>query len=149
MRKLLLSLCIVCCVFVSRSFAQDITEKVKKEQEQVIKILKKDNRWKEENKEKEFFSAHVAVGLYYYNQAIPHHEEMSKGTLNDHLSDNLSSQIKSSEMKQNQYLSKALPYFENAYFIQKNNDIGNMLKDMYAVMGKNKTLADITQMADL
>lgn len=147
MRKLFASLFIVFCVFASNCFAQDITETMKKEQEEVIKILKKGNMWKEKSMEKEFFSAHLVVGLYYYNQAIPHHEEMSKGGLNDHLSENPN--LKSIEMKQNQYLAKSLPYLENAYFLQKNDDVGNLLKDIYEVMGKKKNLEDISRMQDL
>lgn len=147
MRKLLASLFIAFCVFASNGFAQEITETVKKEQEEVIKILKKDNMWKEKGKEKEFFSAHVIVGLYYYNQALPIHEEISKGDLNDHIKED--PKLKDLEMKQNQYLSKALPYFENAYYIQRNDKVGNKIKDIYKVMGKKKKLENIDRMNDL
>ena len=102
--------------------AQEINEEMKNEQEEVLKENPKD------------FGANYVVGAYYYNMAVDPHEETTKMTLTEYLEDG-----KPYEEKKEGFLKKALPYFENAYAINKNEPhVKQTLKKIYMELGMIK-----------
>lgn len=98
--------------------AQQITETDKEEQESV---LKEDPR---------NFAANFVVGAYYYNLAVPPHEETTKMNLIQYLGEG-----ESYEEKKEDFLKKSLPYFENAYAVQKDDRVKEVLKNIYQHLG--------------
>ena len=131
----------------NQALAQDITMQDKTQQEEVIQMLKKSDKWKKFNKEQEYFSAHYIVGAYYFNKAVEYHKELTEMTLVDYLNSKKNTEI---ESKQNEFLKKALPYLENAYLLKKSNSsIENILKDIYFLLNMDKKPGDLTQMNDV
>ncbi|GAB4404018.1 MAG: hypothetical protein OHK0053_29280 [Microscillaceae bacterium] len=99
--------------------AQQITEKIKNEQEEV---LKEDPR---------NFAANYVVGAYYFNQAIPPHLQTTTMTLTQYLDEG-----NPLEEEKKKSLRKALPYFENAYALNKNETrIKDILLKIYQHLG--------------
>jgi hypothetical protein len=114
---------LACLFFVSlgtASYAQDISEADKKEQEEV---LKKDPR---------DFAANFILGAYHYNMAIDPLKETSKMKLVEYIDEG-----KPYDSKKNGYLKQALPYFENCYAIAKDADprVKSVLADIYKHLG--------------
>ncbi len=102
--------------------AQDITEKDMKDQLQRLKEDPKD------------FAANFIVGGFYYNLANEPQTEASKMKLVEYLT-----QGQPFEQKKQTLLKKALPYFENAYAINKSDTrITNVLKTIYQNLGEVK-----------
>jgi hypothetical protein len=105
--------------FISLTNAQEITETDKKQQEERLKEDPKD------------FAANFLVGAYYYNMAINPQEETSKMKVVGYMSEGKAyDKIKAS------YLAKAQPYFENAYTIQKDERVKEILKNIYEQTGQ-------------
>ncbi len=111
-------LVVIFSVATTRTQAQQITETDKEEQEAV---LKEDPR---------NFAANFVVGAYYYNLAVPPHEETTKMNLIQYLDDG-----EPYENKKEDFLKKSLPYFENAYAIQKDPRVKEVLKNIYQHLG--------------
>ncbi|NJL12252.1 MAG: hypothetical protein HC913_04115 [Microscillaceae bacterium] len=99
--------------------AQQITEKIKNEQEEV---LKEDPR---------NFAANYVVGAYYFNQAIPPHLQTTTMTLTQYLDEG-----NPLEEEKKKSLRKALPYLENAYALNSNERrIKEILLNVYQHLG--------------
>ncbi|TAE50821.1 MAG: hypothetical protein EAZ44_08595 [Cytophagia bacterium] len=108
--------------FISFSFvlnAQEITENDKKQQEERLKEDPKD------------YAANFVVGAYYYNMALAPQEETSKMKVVGYMSEG-----KPYDKTKASHLQKALPYFENAYAIQKNENVKEILKQIYQQTGQ-------------
>ena len=117
------SFLLACLLFLatySVGFAQDITEKDKTEQEEV---LKEDPR---------NAAANFVLGAYYYNQALAPHQETTKMNLVDYMKDG-----KAFENKKEVLMKKSLPYLENYYAITRNGDprAKEVLKSVYQHLG--------------
>ncbi len=97
--------CLLFLLLSTASYAQDISEADKKEQEEVLKQDPRD------------FAANFILGGYYYNLAIEPHKETTKMRLVEYLDEG-----EPFEKKKNGYLKQALPYFENCYAIGKDGD---------------------------
>lgn len=108
--------------FISFSFvlnAQEITENDKKQQEERLKEDPKD------------YAANFVVGAYYYNMALAPQEETSKMKVVGYMSEG-----KPYDKTKASHLQKALPYFENAYAVQKNENVKEILKQIYQQTGQ-------------
>ncbi len=120
---------------VTIAYSQQITEADKEEQEAV---LKEDPR---------NFAANFVVGAYYYNLAVPPHEETTKMSLIQYLDGG-----EPYENKKEDFLKKSLPYFENAYAIQKEPRLKVVLKNIYQHLGMLPTFrvteAELSQMLE-
>ena len=112
--------CLFFVTFSTASYAQDISEEDKAEQE---KVLKQDPR---------DFAANFILGAYYYNLALEPHKETAKMKLVEYLDEG-----EPFEKKKNGYLKQALPYFENCYAIGKDGDprVKATLKNIYQHLG--------------
>lgn len=112
--------CLLFLLISTASYAQDISETDKKEQEEVLKQDPRD------------FAANFILGAYYYNLAIEPHKETTKMKLVEYLETG-----EPFEKKKIGYLKQALPYFENAYAIGKDGDprVKAALKDIYQHLG--------------
>ncbi len=116
--------CLFFVAFNANTFAQDISEADKTEQE---KVLKQDPR---------DFAANFILGAYYYNLALAPHQESNKMKLVEYLDGG-----EPFEKKKNAYLKQAMPYFENCYAIGKDGDprVKKVLKDIYQHNGMIRT----------
>ncbi|TAE73358.1 MAG: hypothetical protein EAZ85_07225 [Bacteroidetes bacterium] len=121
--KVLTQLFLGLVLFLSFNFvakAQEITENDKKQQEERLKEDPKD------------FAANFVVGAYYYNMALAPQEETSKMKVVGYMTEG-----KPYDKTKASYLQKALPYFENAYAIQKDNsNVKDILKQIYQQTGQ-------------
>ncbi|MDX2302017.1 MAG: hypothetical protein NW226_04415 [Microscillaceae bacterium] len=103
----------------SSGLAQEITEQDKKNQEEVLKQDPKN------------YGALFVVGAYYYNLAVDPHVQASNMKLNEYLEKG-----ETLEKKKEDYLKKALPYFENAYTVAEDKDrVKDILKGIYQQLG--------------
>ncbi len=109
-------------LFSNTILAQDITEKDM--QDQLLRL-------KEDPKD---FAANFIVGGFYYNLASEPQTEASKMKLVEYLT-----QGTPYEEKKQTLLKKAMPYFENAYAINKTDTrVVNVLKAIYQNTGEVK-----------
>lgn len=114
--------CLFSFAWISVSQAQEeITEEDKNQQEKVLKQDPKD------------FAANYIVGAYYYNLAVDPHMETTKMKIIEYLEEG-----SPYEKKKDAFLKKALPYFENAYAVQKEQRVTNVLKTIYQELGTLK-----------
>lgn len=80
------------------------------------------------------FAANFIVGGFYYNLAVDPHLETTKMKLMEYLESGTPY-----EKKKEAFLKKALPYFENAYAIDKSEPrVKEVLKDIYQHLGMVK-----------
>lgn len=124
MKKITYLLSAVLGLFLSVSpiLAQEITEKDLNDQLQRLKEDPKD------------FAANFVVGGFYYNMANEPQTESSKMKLVEYLT-----QGQPFEQKKQTLLKKALPYFENAYAINKSDTrVANVLRVIYQNTGEVK-----------
>ena len=112
--------CLFFLLLSTTSYAQEISENDKKEQQEV---LAKDPR---------DFAANFILGAYFYNLAIDPHKETTKMKLVEYMEEG-----EPFEKKKIGYLKQALPYFENCYAIGKDSDprVKSVLKDLYQHLG--------------
>ncbi len=100
--------------------AQEITDEIKDEQLQVLQEDPRD------------FNAHFIVGAWHYNQAIAPHKKTLKMDLSEYLSNGAAL-----EAEKAVHLKAALPYFENAFAIDRNKaQVKDVLKVIYKQLGK-------------
>lgn len=119
MKKYTILVFIILTFTISQSFGQEITEDIKNEQEKVLKEKPKN------------FAANYIVGAYYYNEAVNPHKETTEMKLPEYLSEGGPYETKKAAL-----LKKALPYFENAYVINKTNpNLKTALSNIYKHLG--------------
>lgn len=105
-----------CCFSVFAQF--EITEEDKKNQELRLKEDPRD------------FAANFVVGAWYYNQAVDPHTETTKMNFPEYIEKGTSL-----EKQKKDFLIKSLPYFENAYTIKKDDQVKEVLKNIYQQLG--------------
>ena len=112
--------CLFLITFSAASYAQDISEADKTDQEKILKENPRD------------FAANFIIGAYYYNLALAPHQETNKMKLVEYMEGG-----EPFEKKKNTYLKQALPYFENCYAVAKDADprVKKTLKDIYQHLG--------------